>query len=234
MSLDHSKQANSDLIKALKLEPHPEGGYFTLGWLGEQKVPTPFVADSPSRGLASTIYYLLALRPSSVIKQDAVKLEGSDLAVGEKAEDGSSKRLKWLPHSAVFHCNRSAAMHLHHAGRAKYTLIEAHPPAGQRPRIKEVIVGPDSAGGEVRQLLVEGGDGGWWKRSEIVAEDIPKDGEADEVREHVGCLISEVVIPGFDWADHRYMREADLRQLFGDDEASIARFLPHVGSDASH
>ncbi|KAE8259798.1 hypothetical protein A4X13_0g770 [Tilletia indica] len=231
MSLTQSTQTNSDLIKTLKLEPHPEGGYFTMGWLGEQKVPTPFVDNAPSRNLASTIYYLLAPRPSNVVEQDAATLESSELAVSVKSEDGSSKRLKWSPHTAVFHNNRSATMHLHHAGRAKYTLIEAFPLPGQRPRIKEVVVGTDSERGEVRQLLVEGGDEGWWKMSEILEEDIPKDSEGDEALERVGCLISEVVIPAFDWADHQYMRESDLRRLFGDDEASIARFLPHVGCD---
>jgi predicted cupin superfamily sugar epimerase len=37
-------------------------------------------------------------------------------------------------------------------------------------------------------------------------------------KERVGCLITEVVVPGFDWRDHRWMTAADLNELFGEDE----------------
>ncbi|KAK0529462.1 hypothetical protein OC834_003681 [Tilletia horrida] len=227
-------RTNSELIKDLNLEPHPEGGYYSLTWLGEEKTPTPFVFRSPARPLASTIYYLLAARSDAESQADVEKLRASGLAV---PADGSGEGgLKWSPHSAVFHLNRSATMHLHHAGRAKYTLIEAHPAKGRRPRIKEVIVGADSARGEVRQLLVEGGEHGWWKMSQVPERDVRHAAEAEEgQRERVGCLISEVVIPGFDWKDHRYMQTSDLRRLFpgqdDEDKAALTRFSPHVEPD---
>lgn len=91
-------------------------------------------------------------------------------------------------------------MHVHHAGRSKYTLLSAKPPLGKGlvddqgdPLIKTVVMGDDIANGEVRQLMVEGG---WWKVSEIPSEDrmAARSGTAEEGK--VGALISEVVTPG--------------------------------------
>ena len=48
--------------------------------------------------------------------------------------------------------------------------------------------------GEVTQFFVPGG---WWKASEIPDDDMElvKAGKIDE--DHIGCLISEVVVPGW-------------------------------------
>lgn len=91
-------------------------------------------------------------------------------------------------------------MHVHHAGRSRYTLISAKAPLGKglvdeqgNPLTKTVVMGDDVAKGEVRQLMVEGG---WWKVSEIPSEDraAVHGGSVDGGR--VGALISEVVTPG--------------------------------------
>lgn len=83
----------------------------------------------------------------------------------------------------------SQTFHTHHAGRALYTLVRPSSTPGQAPEIKHVTMGEALEKGEVRQLVVEGG---WWKASEIPPEDL-KDGTDEE---KVGCLISEVVVPG--------------------------------------
>lgn len=49
-------------------------------------------------------------------------------------------------------------------------------------------MGTDLAKGEVMQLYVPGG---WWKASEIPGEDLGGD------KERVGCLVSEIVVPGW-------------------------------------
>lgn len=62
-------------------------------------------------------------------------------------------------------------------------------------------------------------DGGWWKASEIPAEDLSSAEEGgDDVRERTGCLISEVVVPGFDFQDHAFLDRAGLEELVGGDE----------------
>ncbi|GAA5914772.1 hypothetical protein JCM6882_002739 [Rhodosporidiobolus microsporus] len=71
-------------------------------------------------------------------------------------------------------------------------------------------MGADTSKGEVRQLVVEGG---WWKASEIPAEDLAT-GENDTT----GCLISEVVTPGFSFDDHKFLTSAGLVELFRGDE----------------
>ncbi|KAK7026426.1 hypothetical protein VNI00_015661 [Paramarasmius palmivorus] len=111
--------------------------------------------------------------------------------------------------SGVIHTNKSITYHLHHAGRAEYTLITPENP----PRIETKVIGPGE--GETRMLLV---GTGVWKMSRVV------DGEEY-------CLISEVVVPGFVWEDHRYLTLEELEKLFDGDEEKIKQFSPHVKLD---
>ena len=96
-------------------------------------------------------------------------------------------------------------MHVLHHGRAEYTLI--HPPTSKAPaRVERIVIGPNARAGEVRQLLV---GTSVWKMSRILPEDLKS---AD--KERVGCLISEVVFPGFHWEDHAYLKRDQLDGLF--------------------
>ncbi|KPV77562.1 uncharacterized protein RHOBADRAFT_33711, partial [Rhodotorula graminis WP1] len=117
--------------------------------------------------------------------------------------------------------------HLHHQGRAAYTLIRPaqEGSGGGRVEVRRVTVGSDAARGEVRQLVVEGG---WWKASRIPGDDLVE-GDADRV----GCLISEVVVPGFSFDDHAFLTRSGLFELFGGDESSpeVQEFLPFVQED---
>ncbi|GAA5841470.1 hypothetical protein JCM11251_007150 [Rhodosporidiobolus azoricus] len=111
------------------------------------------------------------------------------------------------------HLNKSITFHTLHQGRARYTLIKPLPPSapeGAVPEIKHVVMGADSSKGEVRQLVVEGG---WWKASEIPTDDLAQ-GDPDTT----GCLISEVVTPGFSFDDHKFLTSAGLVELFRGDE----------------
>ncbi|GAA5963836.1 hypothetical protein JCM3765_004035 [Sporobolomyces pararoseus] len=108
------------------------------------------------------------------------------------------------------HLNKSTTYHLLHNGRARYTLLRPSASKGGKPEIKQVTVGEDIENGELRQLIVEGG---WWKASELPEEDL-KAGE----EEKTGCLISEVVVPGFDWHDHAFLTENGLLELFAGDK----------------
>ncbi|KAG8987157.1 hypothetical protein FRB94_002583 [Tulasnella sp. JGI-2019a] len=114
-----------------------------------------------------------------------------------------------------FHRNKSETMHIHHQGRAEYTLLSSRPASiasGERwtPEITRRVMGTDQTGGELRQLFV-GGD--IWKMSRIPAEDLAT-AKSREDREKVGCLITEVVAPGFHWEDHDWMTMKVLRELF--------------------
>jgi len=73
-TMDHYPTPNSALIEALKLQKHPEGGYFVETDRQPANVPSPFAgepvensqepglkrrADNEPRSLATAIYYLL-------------------------------------------------------------------------------------------------------------------------------------------------------------------------------
>jgi predicted cupin superfamily sugar epimerase len=109
--------------------------------------------------------------------------------------------------------------HVLHQGRVEYTLIHPDSP----PRIEKVVMGTDVAAGEQRQLLV---GTGVWKMSQIPPKDLSS-ANTDTEKNSIGCLITEVVVPGFHWEDHQYLTKAGLRDLFRDDPSS-AGLLEHL------
>jgi predicted cupin superfamily sugar epimerase len=93
-----------------------------------------------------------------------------------------------------------STFHTHHQGRALYTLIRPPTDSTSRPEIKHVVMGSDLEAGEVLQLFVPGG---WWKASEVPVKDLEEKDE--EARSRVGCLISEVVVPGWTPEQHQFI-----------------------------
>lgn len=73
-------------------------------------------------------------------------------------------------------------------------------------------MGANHANGEVLQLFVPGG---WWKASEIPEEDLlllgSDSGEVGDRMERIGCLISEVVVPGWNPDQHQFIDEDKVR-----------------------
>ena len=62
-------------------------------------------------------------------------------------------------------------------------------------------MGGDVLAGEKLQWIVEGGK---YKASFLLGEDA-KDGDAGGTGEGTGCLISETVVPGFEYEDHDFL-----------------------------
>ncbi|KJA15229.1 hypothetical protein HYPSUDRAFT_48543 [Hypholoma sublateritium FD-334 SS-4] len=127
--------------------------------------------------------------------------------------------------AGLFHMNKSVTYHVLHHGRAEYTLITP----GRPPTVARRVLGTDVRAGETRLLVV---GTGVWKRSALLAADLAGD---EEEEEHAQCLITEVVVPGFDWADHVYMDRAALEALFdGVDGGArlIEEFAAFVGASA--
>lgn len=113
-----------------------------------------------------------------------------------------------------------------HQGRAEYTFITPVPDGPPKIEVKVMGIGP----GEHRQLFIETGV---WKRSRILPEDVEL-GKSDQDKDRIGCLITEVVVPGFHWEDHKFMKRRDLEDLFrgvegGED--SIAKLAKYVKED---
>ncbi|MFH1468998.1 MAG: cupin domain-containing protein [Pseudomonadota bacterium] len=105
--------------------------------------------------------------------------------------------------SPLGHLHRNAhdITHFHHLGAAHYLLLN---PAGE---IEELVLGAGPG-----QQLSFTCPGGWWKSSRLL------DGEEC-------CLISEIVAPGFDFADHQMATAALLDTV---DAAVAARLRPTI------
>lgn len=98
--------------------------------------------------------------------------------------------------------------HLLHSGRALYTLIQPPASATSLPTVHRVTLGHDIAAGETPQLFVPGG---WWKASELPQEDLAllqgPGAKENKMEERVGCLISEIVVPGWNPDQHAFLDE---------------------------
>ncbi|GAO48886.1 hypothetical protein SAICODRAFT_30095 [Saitoella complicata NRRL Y-17804] len=101
-----------------------------------------------------------------------------------------------------FHTNKSPTTHFHHRGRGIYVLI---PKDGSRDVI-EYEVGQES--GRLQWIVT----GEYWKASYLP--------EGEE-----GCLISEVVAPGFEFDDHEFMSKEELVRLVGEEKAKKYEWL---------
>ncbi|KAL7421479.1 hypothetical protein Q5752_004366 [Cryptotrichosporon argae] len=190
---------NSHLIATLGLQPHFEGGYFAQ---------TVFVAAAGA-----------AAGPGARVLDDAAPDPPAPGAGPAPAATQIYYLLTPDSYRGKMHMNLHATFHVHHAGRALYTLIRPPTSPADAPEIRRIIVGPNVGDGEVLQLFVPGG---WWKASEIPEEDLlllsaaPEGGEAApaERRERIGCLISEVVVPGWTRDQHQFIDEDKLKAMW--------------------
>lgn len=105
-----------------------------------------------------------------------------------------------------FHVNRSRIVHTLHKGRGRYVLIH---PGG---RVESFVVGQNVQAGEKLQWVVEGGV---WKASYLL------ENKADSE----GLLISETVVPGFEFADHSFLSPEHARKLLPEQQVKELEWL---------
>lgn len=109
-----------------------------------------------------------------------------------------------------FHRNRARTVHTLHKGRGRYVLINA---AGE---IESFVVGQDVVRGERLQWIVEGDH---YKASYLLPDTEGGDSSAE------GLLISETVVPGFEYCDHDFLARGGLRELLGPERAEGLEWL---------
>lgn len=187
-------------ISALELQKHIEGGYFVQTDRAKFIIPNPFRHETVS-----------------------------DLATSneQSATRHASTTIFYLisPGSPVgyFHRNKARTIHTLHWGRGRYTVIHADevpgPGVSDKARIETFTVGHDIAKGEKLQWIVEGGK---FKASFL----LPEPGEEAS---KAGCLISETVIPGFEYADHDFMTAEGLKKLVTEKEFKELAWLLRKG-----
>ncbi|KAG7876079.1 hypothetical protein KL938_004751 [Ogataea parapolymorpha] len=185
------------LIKSLDLAKHQEGGYF------KETDRSPFYMESP--------YYPGHNRGT---EDEPLGLGKSTEPVLPHPEDAQKKITPHRNTSTLIHylltCdaymgrlhkNHSRIIHILQRGRGQYVLVY---PDGT---IKSFVVGFDVEKGEVTQWVVPGEV---YKASFL----LPLNGEPS-ADDHL--LISEVVVPGFEFDDHRFMQSyEELKALVGD------------------
>jgi predicted cupin superfamily sugar epimerase len=92
-------------------------------------------------------------------------------------------------------------------------------------------MGTNIRAGEQRQLFV---GTGVWKMSRIPLEDLEA-ATTQDAKDRTGCLITEVVTPGFHWEDHKFLTFKELQELFKgtqDCEEKVKSVAPFVKKDA--
>lgn len=54
---------------------------------------------------------------------------------------------------------------------------------------------------------------GVWKMSRLLSADLDLAKAGSAEADKVGCLITEVVVPGFHWEDHKFLTKEGLEEL---------------------
>lgn len=85
-------------------------------------------------------------------------------------------------------------------------------------------MGPNIHAGEVLQLLVPTGV---WKMSRLLDEDLAR-ATSESSKDRWGCLITEVVFPGFAWEDHAFLTKDSLEGLLGADSSEAKELMKYV------
>ena len=183
------------IIKSLQLIPHIEGGFFAETDRASETIPSPFPVQTSSTS------------------ELAPKRPGFDPSI----RNTSTSIFYYLTPNGPqggFHRNKGRTVHTLHRGRGRYVLIHADEP-GKEKRIESFVVGPNVEKGEKLQWIVEGGK---FKASYLLPDE--ENGTNSQ-----GLLISETVVPGFEYCDHDFLSPTELKDLVGDAKAEELKWL---------
>lgn len=223
------------LISTLSLQQHIEGGYFVETDRDTNRVPNPFLNTSPSASSHDqTTFYTSTGAVSANLDNKLTEADktaqttDADKDNQDKTRNASTSIHYLLtPESPMgaFHRNRGRTIHTLHRGRGRYVIIHAdevmpeydsHSGIRAKARVETFIVGQNVEKGERLQWIV---DGGKYKSSFL----LPLEGE--EPVENGGLLISETVVPGFEYSDHDFMRIERLEALVTKEQADEMRWM---------
>lgn len=184
-------------MKTLHLQSHPEGGWFVETDRDTLRVPTP---------------------SSFFPKKD-----------NDSTRSASTTIFYFLSPSSpqgYFHRNKARTVHTLHKGRGRYVLIHADEVSSSedklgslqfnsKARVETFVVGQDVEKGERLQWIVEGGK---FKASFLLPDG--GDGQGSD-----GLLISETVVPGFEFTDHDFLGMEDFETLVTDEQRKELEWL---------
>ena len=162
--------------------------------------------------------------PNPFLNDDQNDRETTAASSGDNTTRSASTSIFYLitPHSptGAFHRNSGRTVHTLHRGRGRYVIIHADEVEGtnKKARIETFVVGHDLLRGEKLQWVVEGGK---YKASFLLPDEYDSDGNPRSD----GLLISETVIPGFEYSDHDFMRREKMDELLTLEQTSELQWL---------
>ncbi|RHZ64711.1 cupin domain-containing protein [Aspergillus thermomutatus] len=181
-------QSIQTTLQTLHLQPHPEGGYYTETDRHPLRIPNPHNKDP------------------------------SDTNTNTRSLS-STIYYHLTPNSptSFLHLNRSRTIHSLHRGRARYVIIhadlatQARAEHGGTAPVTSFVVGPDLEKGERMQWVVEGGK---YKGCYLLPDSPSENGDGGSE----GLLITETVVPGFEFEDHEFMSPQTMERLLTEDQ----------------
>lgn len=241
-------------ITALALQPHPEGGFFVETDRDPRLLPNPFLDESPSNADEANGHAdgTSAANGDGETKDSLPPEEYKYLEASKPSTDltrHASTTIHYFlsPSSPLgrFHRNRARTVHTLHWGRGAYVVL--HPPEKQKDndqgaapdaesedcnvaggegegwRVETFIVGKDIVKGEKVQWIVEGGR---YKASYL----LPDTGGVEEYWDSKdgsknGLLISETVVPGFEFSDHDFLTAERFLRINGEERVEKMGWL---------
>ncbi|KAI9702343.1 MAG: hypothetical protein M1836_000822 [Candelina mexicana] len=121
----------------------------------------------------------------------------------------------------AIHRNKRWTIHTLHKGRKRYILIHADViEKGENTRVETFVVGQDVSKGERLQWIVEGGQ---YKAGYLLDDEEGLSGSG-------GLLISETVIPGFEYSEHDFMTPEAFDSLIAPAQRDELSWLPKKAS----
>ncbi|XP_014554694.1 hypothetical protein COCVIDRAFT_104214 [Bipolaris victoriae FI3] len=194
---EEESATTKSLISCLALQTHIEGGYFAELDRNPLLIPNPFLeSNANEQGEANS--ERTAEKPSS----------------GDNAVRNASTSIYYLLSRGQpmgrFHRNKARTIHTLISGRGRYVLIHADEP-GTPKRVESFVVGMDFAAGEKSVWVVEGGK---YKASFLL-----------EGAEGERLLVSETVIPGFEYSDHDFLTLEAFRKIVSPEQAEELEWL---------
>ncbi|KAF2729438.1 hypothetical protein EJ04DRAFT_580639 [Polyplosphaeria fusca] len=200
--------STASLIQALNLTKHIEGGYFSEIDRNPLIIPNPFLSA-----------------PTTAPGRTAAAPRSNDDTVRNASTSIYYLLTRNSPQGA-FHRNKGRTVHTLIRGRGRYVVIHADEPGGQggKKRVETFVVGREVGKGEKVVWVVEGGKGkGTWV--------LPEGGDGGEGNGGEGeLLVSETVIPGFEYSDHDFLTMEEFRELVTEEQAEELGWLVRKGA----
>lgn len=222
---DHEPAGTLALVAAFKMTKHPEGGYFVETDREKRRVANPFHPSYESAMITVSPKQRFTEATATAAAEPAANASGTHNQLLMELTRSASTTIYYLLTQGRtfgrFHRNKGRTVHTLHKGRARYVIIHADEVVdGIRQkgeaRIETYVVGQDILAGERLQWIVEGGK---YKASFLLPDVDGGDASA------CGCLISETVVPGFEYADHDFLSLERLVELVGLERATELAWL---------